>query len=48
LAQTCVLLSAALPRKSLTSGEAIDLVRRTQRNNHKAKLSHSRRRKRRG
>ena len=42
-----MLLAAALPRKELTAGEAIKLVQHTQHNNHRAKLSHCRRRKRR-
>ena len=44
LPQACILLAAALPRRVLTLSDALDVVRHTQLSNHKAKLSHYRRR----
>jgi hypothetical protein len=39
-------MAASLPRRRLTPAQAIRLVRCLQRNNHKAKLSHYKRRDR--
>ncbi|MBL7223834.1 MAG: hypothetical protein ISS72_08275, partial [Candidatus Brocadiae bacterium] len=38
--QACILLAAVLPRRTLTPGQAIQVVRYIQHNNHKAKVPH--------
>jgi hypothetical protein len=47
LPQACWLLAAALPQRELTATAALALVRYIQGNNHKAKVSHYRRRRKR-
>ena len=43
MAQACLLLAAALPRRELTPEGALGIVRYIQLGNHKAKVSHYRR-----
>ena len=45
--QACLLLAAVLPRRELTPAEALALVRYVQQANHKAKVSHYRRHRKR-